>query len=282
MALPIAPVTMPSDLAGRSNGQLPESLLSPTVGGGRLHHLAARAWRALCDAAWREAEMPLTFIYGGTYRTYAAQETLFRSRYSPDGQHGGCKTWNGQRWCKKLVNGRVPATAAVPGTSNHGWGLAVDAAWDKDLTDGLGPDDAAYIESHPGWQWLLANAHRFGWSWELQSEPWHIRYVAGDDIPGEVLAFENLTPGPQPEPEPTPDPEPQEPTEMLFIAKPTFSGATASDPWLVYYVNPGSGSRVERATNAHVRAATILNVPVVDQDSQEQYLNTLSTYNIPR
>ena len=187
MTLPIVPVVIPADLVGQRNGQLPTHLLVSVDGGGRLHHLAARAWRALVDRGWREVGLPLTFTHGGTYRSLTAQETLFRSRYTPNGPGGGCKTWNGQRWCKRTAN---LATAAVPGTSNHGWGLAIDCAWDRDLTDGLGPDDATAITSHPGWEWLLANAHRFGFSWELQSEPWHLRYVTGDAVPVEVLAFE--------------------------------------------------------------------------------------------
>lgn len=195
MSFPIAPVSMPADLVGKSNGKLPDGLLSPVAGDGRLHHLAARAWNALVAAAWSEVGLPLTFTYGGTYRTYASQETLFRSRYDPNGTGGGCKTWNGVRWCKKSSN---LATAAVPGTSNHGWGLAVDSAWDRDLTDGIGPDDAAGITSHPGWSWLLENADRFGFSWELQSEPWHLRYVTGDQVPAAVIAFENPPTSPQP------------------------------------------------------------------------------------
>lgn len=197
--LSITPVTMPRDLDGKTNGKLPATALTAVPGGGQLHHLAARAWAALRSAAWDEVGLPLTFSYGGTYRPYTAQETLFRSRYSPTGQGGGCKTWNGQRWCKKSSN---LATAATPGASNHGWGLAIDAAWDSDLTDGIGPDDATYIESHPGWSWLLANAERFGFSWELQSEPWHLRYVTGDNVPAAVLAFERPA-----KPDPTPDPE---------------------------------------------------------------------------
>ena len=65
---------------------------------------------------------------------------------------------------------RLPgvASAACPGTSNHGWGLAVDI----------------YAVGAEGrLEWLLDNAARFGWSWELQSEPWHIRYVLGDTLP---------------------------------------------------------------------------------------------------
>lgn len=187
MALPIAPVVRPTDLAGQSNGKLAASLLT-SVSGSQLHHLTARAWKALVAAAWSEAGMGLTYTLGGMYRSYSSQETLFRSRYTPNGPGGGCKTWNGVKWCKKSSG---LATAATPGTSNHGWGLAIDTAYDDDLADGVGPDDAAYIQSHPSWPWFLANAGRFGFSWELQSEPWHIRYITGDYVPQAVLDFEN-------------------------------------------------------------------------------------------
>lgn len=203
MTLPIHPVTLPSDLAGQKNGQLPAHLLKQVHARGLLHHNAARGFAAFVDAAGKRG-LPLTFTYGGMYRSYAEQETLFRSRYSPDGQHGGCKTWNGVQWCKKLVNGKVPATAAVPGTSNHGWGLAIDTAFDTDPTDGLGPDDAAYIASHPQFVWFRDNAINYGFSFELQSEPWHIRWVTGDVIPQAVLDFEAGMFPPPVVPAPTP------------------------------------------------------------------------------
>jgi len=61
--------------------------------------------------------------------------------------------------------------AAVPGTSNHGWGLAVDLAG----IGGLGEFDA------PGYLWLQENAERFGWHHPRvmepggggPQEPWH-------------------------------------------------------------------------------------------------------------
>ena len=189
---PIAPVQMPADLVGKTNGKLPADLLSNVGPRGDLHHLAARAWLALVDAAGKQG-LPLTYTYGGTFRSYAEQEALFRSRYTPGGTGGGCKNWNGVQWCKKSAK---YATAATPGSSNHGWGLAVDSAFDTDPSDGLGPDDAAAIVAHPQWPWLLANAARFGWSWELQSEPWHLRYVAGDNVPQAVLDFEGPTMNP--------------------------------------------------------------------------------------
>jgi LAS superfamily LD-carboxypeptidase LdcB len=49
--------------------------------------------------------------------------------------------------------------AAVPGTSNHGWGLAIDADVDAN-----------------GLAWLNANGARFGWVMESTREPWHWQY----------------------------------------------------------------------------------------------------------
>ena len=238
-------------------------MLTVVHGGGKLHHLAARAWKALVAAGWAEVGLPLTFTYGGTYRSYQAQETLFRSRYDQTGKTTVCKTWNGQRWCKKSAG---LATAATPGTSNHGWGLAIDTAWDRDLSDGIGPDDAAYIESHPGWQWLLANAARFGFSWELQSEPWHLRYVAGDAVPAAVLAFEAppapLTPDPQPEP------EDDDMAMIAYFAKPP-ADLPGNPPWLLCV-----DGAVRYATNVDTDRLTPLGVEVIEVNA-EQYPNLL-------
>lgn len=187
----VRPVTLPANLVGVPNGKLSDDLLETIGPSGRLHETAARSWRALRAAA-ADAGFNLTYTFGGTYRTYAQQEALFRSRYSPQGTFGGCKAWDGQRWCLKGPY----AMAAVPGTSNHGLGLAVDTALDLDPSDGVGPDDAVSIM--PAIPWLVANAERFGWSWEAQSEPWHLRYVTGDVIPQAVLDFERPPPPPVP------------------------------------------------------------------------------------
>jgi hypothetical protein len=240
MALPIAPVMMPADLAGVTNGQLPDDLLRTVQGGGRLHHLAARAFTALAAAAFEATGMGLTYTHGGTYRSYAQQETLFRSRYQPNGAGGGCKRWNDEHWCKKYAN---LATAATPGTSNHGWGLAIDTAYDSDLADGVGPDDAAGITGHAGWSWLLANASRYGFSWELQSEPWHLRYVSGDLVPAAVVAYEAST-------QPTPDPDEDDMTLIAYIAKPPPEAPPGS-PWLVVF-----NGDVRYATNVDTEIIT--------------------------
>ena len=72
------------------------------------------------------------------------------------------------------VRRQKPGLAAVPGTSQHGWGLAVDVCG---LT-GYGGDV---------YPWLRENAPAFGWDnpdWARDggsgpNEPWHWEYVAG-------------------------------------------------------------------------------------------------------
>lgn len=195
MALPVVAVVKPASLIGQPNGNLDVSLLVSVHASGKLHIQAARAWKALVAAALANG-LPLTFTYGGMYRTYAQQVTLFRQRYVPFVQYttrNGARVetrrewWDGQWWWLKVG----AAGAAKPGTSNHGLALAIDTAFDNQPTDGIGPDDATIITSHPKWGWFLQTAPSYGFSWEDQSEPWHIRYVAGDKIPQAVLDFEH-------------------------------------------------------------------------------------------
>jgi hypothetical protein len=189
MAYPIAPVARPSDLTGQTNGRLSPALLRP-VGpraGWSMHHLAARAWEAARAAALCDG---IVLSYSGNpYRDYAGQEQLFRSRYTPDGPTTLDKTgrlWGGLRWYRHRG-----APAAVPGTSNHGWGLAVDAALDAD--GDLDFEWPVKALDGPTLDWLVDNAARFGFSWESQVEPWHLRYVTGDAVPQAVRDHETGT-----------------------------------------------------------------------------------------
>jgi LAS superfamily LD-carboxypeptidase LdcB len=61
------------------------------------------------------------------------------------------------------------AMLATPGKSQHNLGLAVDV----------------HSASEPKrLNWLIANVKEFGFSWEVvPSEPWHLRYVSGDNAP---------------------------------------------------------------------------------------------------
>lgn len=186
MALPIRDVRRPSCLSGRDNGKLPQSILSTTPGlaggpGVVLVLPAARAWRALAAAALKVGHTLKATSVADSYRSYQRQESLFRARYRTrriDGQPRAY--WQGQWWW--LLPGY--AQAAVPGTSNHGWGLAVDVGEEHDGDQSAESLDATTLA------WLTTHADDFGWSWELQSEPWHVHYFAGDHIPQAVLDFE--------------------------------------------------------------------------------------------
>lgn len=183
--LPIKPVKMPLSLRGKQNGRLPAKVLTTVAPNCTMHVKAARAWTAMREAAAKDG---VQLAHVGDYRPYDRQVALFRERYqTTPTSTGDVRTWNGVRyWRKPGV-----AAAAVPGTSNHGWGLAVDVALrvnGQTVTISADPDGPGPVKS--GLAWLLNNAARFGFSWELQSEPWHIRYVSGSRLPKAVLAYE--------------------------------------------------------------------------------------------
>jgi hypothetical protein len=207
--LTVLPVTLPRSLEGVQNGRLPAHLLEQVGLRGFLHPNAARCWRALC-AEGATKGFHLTYTFGGCYRSYAQQRDLFVSRYQTEPIAGRpTKVWEGVVYYQKPRT----AMAAAPGTSNHGLGLAVDAALDNDLSDGVGPDDAVSIS--PALPWFREAALRYGFSFEAQSEPWHIRLVCGDRMPAAVVAYEDSLKPPLPPPVP---PVPSlEVTKMLTI-----------------------------------------------------------------
>jgi LAS superfamily LD-carboxypeptidase LdcB len=61
---------------------------------------------------------------------------------------------------EKGIYGRG-GVAAVPGTSNHGWGLALDLQLDPKAQ-----------------QWMRDNGARFGFVEDVAGEPWHWTYRA--------------------------------------------------------------------------------------------------------
>lgn len=194
MGYPVFKVTMPASLVGQPNGKLPDSLLvTPGFPGratARLHALTARAWAALTAEVLDLFGETLTVTsIVDAYRTYNVQEATFRIRYQTTPLLGRpTKTWNGVTWYQKPNT----AMSAVPGTSNHGFGLAVDVClWRNEKTAGI-------TANGPMFTWLLANAARYGFSWEAQSEPWHLRYVSGDAVPQAVLEYER-PPAPPPD-----------------------------------------------------------------------------------
>jgi LAS superfamily LD-carboxypeptidase LdcB len=186
------PVEMPSDLTGVANGKLGPCNLTtvyfPQVGHLSMHPLAARAWHAMTAVCKAETKADLTTT--GTYRSIDAQLQLFLQRYTPTflpirNVITSQRNYQGKTWWLK----RGYSPAAVPGTSNHGWGIAVDIAIAAPLVVPITADPKV-------WQWVQDNAMSFGFGWEGARpgmpgwEPWHLRYWAGDLVPARVRDVE--------------------------------------------------------------------------------------------
>jgi LAS superfamily LD-carboxypeptidase LdcB len=166
---PVKPVVLPADLVGIKAGKLPDYLLKPVRPYGRLHWLAAQAYHAMRTAARQDGILGMKpTSYWDTYRTIDVQERAFLARYTKAPLHDtkSIRMYKGEKYYLK------PGLAilAVPGTGFHPLGLAVDIS----------------EASGKRLEWLLANADWFGFSWELQSEPWHLRYYVGDRVPLKV------------------------------------------------------------------------------------------------
>jgi hypothetical protein len=128
---------------GWGNGQIPaEALCRLGVYSHALRCDAAASYAQLSTAYEAEFGSPLCIT--DSYRSFGAQVAAFYLK---------------------------PGLAAVPGTSNHGWALAVD------LCGGVN------IAGSPQWTWMTANAGRFGFvqpAWAApggeKPEPWHWEY----------------------------------------------------------------------------------------------------------
>jgi hypothetical protein len=186
VALPIVHITdFPPEIRSfvdNRNGRLPTDALTTQPGSHPTLTLCKTAMRSLIPMA--EAVKQATGITlrvtssNDSYRSLAVQESLFRSRYTQDPHSFGSRFWDSdgdghkEQWFLKSPK---LAVAAVPGTSNHGLGLACDFVLDgKDVI----------------LNWLIRHADEYGFSAEIQSEPWHWRYTVGDAIPAATRAFE--------------------------------------------------------------------------------------------
>jgi hypothetical protein len=139
-----APLATPGGTSPRwggwDNGEIPtEALCRLGVHRHALRCDAAAGYAAMGEAY--EAEFGTGLCITDSYRSLAGQVDAFS---------------------------RKPALAAVPGTSNHGWALAVD------LCGGV------HRSGSEQWRWMTANAGRFGFvqpDWAApggeKPEPWH-------------------------------------------------------------------------------------------------------------
>jgi hypothetical protein len=134
-------------VAGYANGQLPTAALCPLWGA------PGEMLRADAAAAFNRMSQAFNAVFGeplcveASYRPYQRQVELY---------------------------GSMPAGyAAVPGTSNHGWGLATD------LCGGI------QVDGSPEHLWLLDHAAAYNWfhpAWAMPGgggphEPWHWEYA---------------------------------------------------------------------------------------------------------
>ncbi|WP_265520282.1 M15 family metallopeptidase [Oerskovia flava] len=138
---------MTAAVQGYSNGNIPTDLLhTPSFAPG--HYVRADAGVALeaLNAAYRE-QFGRDISINSSYRSYATQVAV------------------------KAEKGFF---AATPGTSDHGWGLAID------LGDGVNSYGTAQ------YAWMRENAPRYGWDnpvWARaggsKNEPWHWEFDTG-------------------------------------------------------------------------------------------------------
>jgi hypothetical protein len=174
-SFPKPKLVMPAELVGQPNGQINQNLLTNCgIGKMVMYRKASIALDAMRKAASAEG---IYFSATGTYRTDDQQVTLFKQRFTTENTGRTMRIWQGRRyWLKPKV-----ALAAVPGTSNHGWGLAIDIA--LDANQDLEFEWPVSALDNSALDWLLQNADDYGFGWELDSEPWHLRYYVGDATP---------------------------------------------------------------------------------------------------
>ncbi len=139
------PDNRPLPLVGYTNGKLPAALLMTVSANCQAEERAGADLKKLISDA---KAARISMVPGECYRDYATQ--VYWRNY----------------WC----NLGKCQMAAVPGTSNHGWGKAADF-------DDLDFGTAAFA-------WMEANAWRYGWNhpgWAQQgkpaAEPWHWEWV---------------------------------------------------------------------------------------------------------
>ena len=128
---------VPAALAAYGNGKIPASALQEVGSTG--HRLWAPAATALNQLIADAKAQGVTIGITDSYRSYESQVDVAARKglYSEGG------------------------LAAVPGTSDHGWGMAVD----------LDLDSTAQA-------WMRQNAGRYGFEEDTPREPWHWAYTA--------------------------------------------------------------------------------------------------------
>lgn len=175
---------LPDGITAEHNGQMPEDKLKPIHCGGKLYIDAARSWLAMVRAAAQDNVFLNLNHPSRAYRPLERQLTLFKQRFVPVDNSSNLSVnafrveFDGKIWQLKPKQ----AYAAIPGTSSHGYGLAVD----------IENIFLNYVKN-----WVAKNAEQFGFVREWSFEPWHFTYVKSrEGIPARVLEIESLPPEP--------------------------------------------------------------------------------------
>jgi len=111
----------------------------------------------------RSAGLPTGGI-NSSYRSLSGQIKIFFERYVVQwrgrGRYSDARWYKGKRYVRISSAGMV----AVPGTSTHGEGLALD----------MSTSSAAHA-------WVLRHGAAYGWKRTIRSEPWHFEYSGKRD-----------------------------------------------------------------------------------------------------
>jgi hypothetical protein len=172
---PVRPDNKPTPVAGRENGRLPASDLITVLPGCRAYRAAAPSLALL----FREAAAVNVPLFGNDcYRPIDDQVSLYAYNTSNGGPCTATPSY--------YPDGRVR------GTSNHGWGKAVD----------FGNSGGTLTFSSVGYRFLTQYAARVGWNhpgWARQgqacAEPWHWEWVGDggtlglDTVRADVIAL---------------------------------------------------------------------------------------------
>lgn len=167
-AFPVKKVVVPAALKRVPNGKLPAKMLKRVKCGGQLYTTAADAFNRMWAAAKADG---ITLSNQGDYRPYSSQLALFKQRYTLKDlgrKPRVTRRFEGKTWY--LRPGVAPC--AVPGTSNHGLGLAIDLD----------------TRSAKTFNWLCANGPKYGFYLQgkptrpdgtpnPEYEPWHWQKV---------------------------------------------------------------------------------------------------------
>lgn len=143
------------DLSGYSNGQLPDD--------------------TLCQISWAPADR----LQCAAMDNFVRLNEDFKAEFGKD-----LPILDGYRPLEEqlMVHYNDPNWTAVPGTSNHGWGLAVDFDWDV-FSSWDAPEVVWMIENGPQFGWRLPSA--LGPQSD-RPEPWH--YEFGTSYSGDSTA----------------------------------------------------------------------------------------------